>query len=111
MGTTHSRVYTAPAASRIPGKAFNSGGEAFPVAAALRTARRKTKTRRARRGAARRGAGPESGSILGGSHRVPTSDPSRPDAAVARNLQLNARGHENKCAPPPQTSAARPHPA
>lgn len=57
VGTTHSRVYTAPAASRIPGKAFNSGGEAFPVAAALRTARRKTKTRRARGGAARRRPG------------------------------------------------------
>ena len=59
----------------------------------------------------RRCAVPEFGPIFRCAHRAPTSDPARPNAAVAGNLQLNARGRENKCAPPSRTSVARPHPA
>lgn len=110
-GTTHAALAFHRTGRLGSQEKRNSGGAAFPVAAALRTARRQTKSELEPARVGRCCAVPEFGSTFRGAYRALTSDPTRPNAAVTGNLQLNACGRENKCAPPSRTSAARPHPA
>lgn len=109
-GTTQLSRFTAPAASE-PRKSETREARRFPSPQPGGQRREKQKANGSRRACWRRCAVPEFGPIFRRAYRAPTSDPTRPNAAVTGNLQLNACGRENNCAPPSRTSAARPHPA